>query len=133
MVSPSFLGVAIPIVMLSNSSWNILLSMSNSTRSILVPKVLKKYADSDFSGNRINYPNQVSQPHIFTYFTTDGYTGSGTNIGGWNQDVGGWVQVDSTYFPGTAFSIATIGGTQYDMTMQWQLFQGNWWLLVIDR
>jgi hypothetical protein len=82
----------------------------------------------------ITYPNQISQPHIFTYFTTDGYSGSGNNIGGWNQDVGGWVQVDDTYFPGTVFtSIATFGGTQYDMTMQYQLFQGNWWLFVIDR
>ena len=77
---------------------------------------------------------QVLQPHIFTYFTTDGYTGGGTKIGGYNQDVGGWVQVDSTYFPGSAFSsISTFGGTQYDMTMQYQLYQGNWWLYVIDR
>ena len=82
----------------------------------------------------INYPLQIDQPHIFTYFTTDGYASSGNKVGGWNQDVGGWVQVDSTYFPGTVFStIATIGGTQYDMTMQFQLFQGNWWLFVIDR
>jgi Neprosin len=42
----------------------------------------------------INYPDQISQPHIFTYFTTDGYSGSGNNVGGWNQDVGGWVQVE---------------------------------------
>ena len=77
---------------------------------------------------------QVLQPHIFTFFTTDGYTGGGTKIGGYNQDVGGWVQTDSTYFPGSAFSsISTFGGTQYDMTMQYQLYQGNWWLYVIDR
>ncbi|KAE9364680.1 DUF239-domain-containing protein [Stipitochalara longipes BDJ] len=80
------------------------------------------------------YPSQVSQPHIFTYFTTNGYASTGNNIGGWNQDVSGWVQTDSTYFPGTAFStISTINGTQYDMTMQYQLYEGNWWLLVIDR
>lgn len=82
----------------------------------------------------INYPNQVSQPHIFTYYTTNGYSSEGDDIGGWNQDVAGWVQVDSTYFPGTAFSsISTIGGTQYDMTMQYMLYENNWWLWVIDR
>jgi hypothetical protein len=82
----------------------------------------------------INYPDQVSEPHIFTYYTTDGYSSEGNDVGGWNQDVAGWVQTDSTYFPGTVFSsIATIGGTQYDLMMQYYLYEGNWWLYVIDR
>ena len=82
----------------------------------------------------IVFPDQVSLPHIFTFFTTNDYTSDGNNIGGWNQDVTGWVQTDSTYFPGTAFSsLSTIGGTQYEMTMEYQLYEGNWWLLVIDR
>jgi len=82
----------------------------------------------------IVFPDQVSQPHIFTFFTTNGYTSDGNNISGWNRNVTGWVQVDSTYFPGTVFSsLSTINGTQYDIAMQYQLYEGNWWLQVIDR
>lgn len=81
----------------------------------------------------INYPNQVSAQHIFTYFTTCGYAQQGANIGGWNRDQAGWVQVDATVFPGYAFSqIATDGGTQYDLNIQYQLYQGNWWLWVVN-
>lgn len=82
----------------------------------------------------INYPNQVSQPHIFTYYTTDGYQGNGDGVGGWNQDVGGWVQYDSQIFPGTVFSPNSAdGGDQYEIEIQYLLYQGNWWLWVLDR
>jgi len=82
----------------------------------------------------INYPAQVSQPHLFTYFTTDGYQGSGDNVGGWNQDVKGWVQTDSTYFPGTVFvPLSVDGGTQDELQLGYQLFQGNWWLWCINK
>lgn len=37
----------------------------------------------------INYPDQVSAPHLFTYFTTDGYSSNADYQGGWNQDVAG--------------------------------------------
>ncbi|KAF4627827.1 hypothetical protein G7Y89_g10333 [Cudoniella acicularis] len=56
----------------------------------------------------INYPNQVSQPHLFTYYTTNGYSAGG-----------GWPSVD--------------GGTQYEMQLGYQLSGGNWWLWVINR
>jgi hypothetical protein len=82
----------------------------------------------------INYPNQVSQPHLFTFYTTNGYANQADNQGGWNQDVAGWVQTDSQIFPGTVFSpLSTDGGDQYEIQIQYQLFQGNWWLFVLDR
>jgi hypothetical protein len=82
----------------------------------------------------INYPSQVSQPHLFTFFTTNGYTQNGDYIGGWNTDSKGWVQVDTTIFPGTPFSVTSQdGGAQYDLAIQYSLFQNNWWLWVIDR
>lgn len=82
----------------------------------------------------INYPNQVQEPHLFTFFTTNGYTQNGDNIGGWNTDVKGWVQTDSTYFPGMVFSPTSVdGGTQYALELEYYLFEGNWWLWVIDR
>jgi hypothetical protein len=76
----------------------------------------------------INYPNQVSAPHLFTYFTTVGYSSEGDNIGGWNRDHAGWVQYDSTIYPGFAFSqISTDGGDQYDFNIEYLLSGGNWW------
>ena len=82
----------------------------------------------------INYPNQVSAPHIFTYYTTDGYTGNGNNVGGWNQQVGGWVQYSSTIFPGTYFTpLSTIDGPQYEITMEYEYYAGNWWLSVQNQ
>jgi hypothetical protein len=35
----------------------------------------------------IDYPDQVTSPHLFTYFTTDGYSTNADYQGGWNQDV----------------------------------------------
>jgi hypothetical protein len=83
---------------------------------------------------RINYPNQISPPHLFTFYTTDGYATIANNKGGWNRDVAGWVQVDKQIFPGTTFSpLSTRGGAQYDIKIQWLLDNGNWWLFVLDR
>jgi hypothetical protein len=81
----------------------------------------------------INYPDQIQSPHLFTYFTTCNYQCSGDNQGGWNTDQAGWVQVNNKYFPGIVFSPdSTIGGTQYEIQLEYQLYQGNWWLYVID-
>jgi hypothetical protein len=71
-------------------------------------------------------------PHLFTYYTTNGYTSSGDNIGGYNSDVDGWVQVSSSVYPGAAFSspYSTIGGPQRGFALGYYLDydENNWWL-----
>jgi hypothetical protein len=82
----------------------------------------------------INYPAQVAQPHLFTYFNTNGYTQTGDYKAGWNTEVKGWVQVDTTIYPGAPFStISQDGGVQYDLMVQARHYEGNWWIFVIDR
>ncbi|KAI0907163.1 hypothetical protein F4823DRAFT_33314 [Ustulina deusta] len=82
----------------------------------------------------INYPNQVSAPHLFSYFTTNGYSADGNNVGGWNRDHTGWVQTDSQIYPGIAFSpLSTDGGSQYELEIGYTLSGGNWWLWCLDR
>jgi Neprosin len=73
-------------------------------------------------------------PHLFTYYTTNGYTNDDDNQGGYNTDVDGWVQYDDLIFPGTTFTpYSTRGGDQYKMTIKYQLYQGNWWLACQGR
>ena len=82
----------------------------------------------------INYPNQVSQPHLFSYFTTNSYASEGDNIGGWNRDHAGFVQTDSSIYPGIVISPFSVdGGPQYDLQIGYSLQSGNWWLWVEDR
>jgi hypothetical protein len=82
----------------------------------------------------INYPSQVQAPHLFSFYTTNGYSSDGNSIGGWNRDQDGWVQTDSSIFPGTPFSpTSTDGGSQYDLEIRYYLYQGNWWLWVVNR
>ncbi|NGO14916.1 neprosin family prolyl endopeptidase [Streptomyces sp. HC44] len=70
-------------------------------------------------------------PHLFTYYTTNGYTQSGDNKGGYNENVKGWVQYSSTVHPGALSSpLSSFGGTQYQMGLKVQLWQGNWWVQV---
>ncbi|KAI0202472.1 hypothetical protein F4808DRAFT_76656 [Astrocystis sublimbata] len=82
----------------------------------------------------INYPNQIEAPHLFAYYTTNGYATDADNQGGWNTDVAGWVQVDADLFPGVAItSLSTDGGDQYEMEIGYYLSEGNWWLWCMDR
>ncbi|KAI1196739.1 hypothetical protein F5X97DRAFT_202114 [Nemania serpens] len=82
----------------------------------------------------INYPNQVSAPHLFSYYTTNGYSAEGDNVGGWNRDHGGWVQTDSQIYPGIAFvPLSADGGSQYELEIGYYLTGGNWWLWCLDR
>jgi hypothetical protein len=67
-------------------------------------------------------------PHLFTYYTTNGYAQDGNNLGGYNQDYSGWVQYDSNVFPGILINgSSTYGGNQDIITIKYQLWQGNWW------
>jgi Neprosin len=71
-------------------------------------------------------------PHLFTYYTTNGYTKDGDNIGGYNSDVDGWVQVSSSVYPGIGFSApySIQGGAQYGFSLRYYLdyAENNWWL-----
>lgn len=73
-------------------------------------------------------------PHLFVFYTTNNYTSQGDNIGGYNQDVDGWIQVDNTIFPETTFVPYSVrGGEQRSITIKYQLWQNNWWLQVQGR
>ncbi|KAJ2973127.1 hypothetical protein NUW58_g9020 [Xylaria curta] len=82
----------------------------------------------------INYPDHGKEPHLFSYFTTNGYSGDGDNIGGWNRDRKGWVQVDKDLYPGIPFKpLSTRGGNQHELEIGYHLADGNWWLWCLDR
>jgi hypothetical protein len=70
-------------------------------------------------------------PHLFVFYTTNGYTQQGDNKGGYNQDVDGWVQYSSSIHPEALSSpLSQFGGVQYIMSLKVQLWQGNWWVRV---
>lgn len=70
-------------------------------------------------------------PHLFVFFTTNGYTSQGDDKGGYNQDVDGWVQYSRRIFPEALSSpLSAFGGNQYVLSLKWQLWEGNWWLRV---
>ena len=73
-------------------------------------------------------------PHLFVYYTTNGYSDDGDNKGGYNRDVDGWVQYDNLIYPGSNFTpYSTRGGSQYKMPIKFQLYQGNWWVACQGR
>jgi len=72
--------------------------------------------------------------HLFVYYTTNGYTKDGDNLGGYNRDVDGWVQVDNSIFPGTISSpTSVLNGQHYQMFIKYQLYNGNWWFMCNGR
>lgn len=73
-------------------------------------------------------------PHLFVFYTTNGYRENGDGKGGYNTDVRGWVQFDNQIFPKTTFSpLSTPGGAQHMIHIKVQLWRGNWWVRVQDR
>jgi len=71
------------------------------------------------------------QPHLFTYYTTNGYDSDADNAGGYNRDFAGWVQFDANVFPGARINgVSAFGGVQDVITIKFQLWQGNWWFQV---
>ena len=69
-------------------------------------------------------------PHLFIFYTTNNYTHSGDNLGGYNTDVAGWVQYSSVVFPGMRLAESVPGGDQFDLTLKVTLSLGNWWVRV---
>jgi hypothetical protein len=66
--------------------------------------------------------------HLFTYYTTNGYSADGDNEGGYNRLNQGWVQYDPTIYPGIGINgSSTLGGGQLEIAVKFQLWQDNWW------
>jgi hypothetical protein len=66
-----------------------------------------------------------AQPHLFTYWTADGYR----NTGCYNLTCSAFVQTSSSFAPGMALSpISVSGGTQYQIELAYWLTGGRWWL-----
>jgi len=73
-------------------------------------------------------------PHLFTYYTTNGYTNDDDDEGGYNTDVDGWVQIDDSICPEITFApYSQRDGKQYRMSLKYQLYNDNWWLRCQDR
>jgi hypothetical protein len=69
--------------------------------------------------------------HLFVFYTTNGYSKKGDNIGGYNRDVLGWVQHSRTTFPGALIQPNSVtGGSQRVLFIKYRLWQGNWWFRV---
>lgn len=74
------------------------------------------------------YPDYygTDDPVLFIFYTPDNYSS-----GCYNLDCSGFVQVDNSWvLGGTLSPVSTDGGGQRTIRMQWQLFEGNWWLFV---
>jgi len=67
--------------------------------------------------------------HLFIYYTTNGYTKDGNNIGGYNRLDKGWIQYNSAIYPGIRINGSSTQGasTQLEIGIKYQLYQGNWW------
>jgi hypothetical protein len=69
--------------------------------------------------------------HVFTYYTTNGYSADGNNLGGYNRLYSGWAQYSATVFPGIRINgVSAPGGQQLEVSIKIQLYQGNWWFAV---
>ncbi|HEX6682280.1 MAG TPA: neprosin family prolyl endopeptidase [Candidatus Limnocylindrales bacterium] len=79
-------------------------------------------------GGWIRYPQKFGDRSVtFIYFTADSYTSTGC----YNLDCVGFVQTNRNWALGGGWSIySTPGGAQYQFTMQWQWYQGNWWMFL---
>jgi hypothetical protein len=75
--------------------------------------------------------NGDGRPHLFTYYTTNGYGPGADNVGGYNLEFDGWVQYDSNIYPGALITwSSTRGGAQAVISVKYQWYEGNWWLQV---
>ena len=68
----------------------------------------------------------VEDPILFTYFTPDNYAS-----GCYNLECPGFVQINSNWLLGGRITpLSSVGGEQRVFGMQWQLYEGNWWLFI---
>jgi hypothetical protein len=82
------------------------------------------------------YPDILGDwvPHLFVYYTTNGYARDDDDLGGYNLDVDGWVQHDDVIYPGTTFTpYSRFAGEQRMISIKYQLWRDNWWLSCQGR
>jgi hypothetical protein len=66
-----------------------------------------------------------AEPHLFTYWTADGYSSTGC----YNLTCSAFVQTSSSFAPGMVVGpISVPGGSQYIIELAYWLTGGNWWL-----
>jgi hypothetical protein len=78
-------------------------------------------------GGWIKYPSKFGNSSVtFIFFTPDNYS-----HGCYNLECAGFIQTNSNWALGGAWSAySTPGGAQKIFTLQWKLYQGNWWLYL---
>ncbi len=67
-------------------------------------------------------------PHLFVFYTTNGYGKMGDNVGGYNLDVDGFVQYSSITYPGMLLPASKQSGWQVTVHVRVLKYQGNWWI-----
>lgn len=76
-----------------------------------------------------NYPAKYRTQNsvLFIYWTADGYQRTGC----YNLNCPAFVQINRNWHFGSGFTnYSTQGGTQYEFTAEYYLYQGNWWLAL---
>jgi hypothetical protein len=76
-----------------------------------------------------NFPSKYGTQNsvLFIYWTADNYSKTGC----YNHDCAAFVQVDGAGILGSSFdAYSTRGGDQVEVSAQFYLYQGNWWLGV---
>jgi hypothetical protein len=72
--------------------------------------------------------------HLFTFYTTNGYTAEGDRLGGYNRLEAGWIQYHPTIYPGIRVNGSSMPGPlQLEIGIKFQLFEGNWWFAINNR
>jgi len=67
--------------------------------------------------------------HFFIFSTPDDYNQYDPSHNCWNNTCGDFVQVADSGLLGNYFStVSSTGGTQYDFSAEYYLYEGNWWL-----
>ena len=100
---------------------------SRSNRSCWAPAIRRWRRDGRSTTTSITTGSRTCS----VFYTTNGYAKKGDDLGGYNRDVRGWVQVSRTIFPGTAIQPNSVsGGTQFALFIKYQRWAGNWWLKV---